>query len=59
VVIGSQGTDAPVPAQPATELDLLAYGSPAPLGFDPAHPTRRFEYRIRRRPGFVRGRPGL
>ena len=52
------GADAPVPPQPAAELDLLSYGSPAPLGFDPAHPTRRFEYRIGRRPGFVKGRPG-
>ena len=59
VVIGPRGTDAPVPPQPAAELDLLAYGSPAPLGFDPAHPTRQFEYRIGRRPGFVKGRPGV
>jgi FtsP/CotA-like multicopper oxidase with cupredoxin domain len=59
VVIGPVGTDAPVPPQPAAELDLLAYGSPAPLGFDPAHSTRQFEYRIGRRPGFVKGRPGV
>jgi FtsP/CotA-like multicopper oxidase with cupredoxin domain len=32
---------------------------PAPLGFDPAQPTRRFDYRIGRRPGFVKGRPGM
>ena len=59
VVIGLPGVDAPVPAQPAAELDLLSYGTPAPLGFDPTHPTRRFEYRIGRRPGFVKGRPGM
>jgi FtsP/CotA-like multicopper oxidase with cupredoxin domain len=59
VIIGPRGTDAPTPAQPAAELDLLAYGSPAPLGFDPAHPTRQFDYRIGRRPGFVKGRPGV
>ena len=59
VIIGPPGVDVPVPPQPASELDLLAYGTPAPLGFDPAHPTRRFEYRIGRRPGFVKGRPGL
>ena len=41
------------------KLDLLSYGSPAPLGFDPAQATRRFEYRIGRRPGFVKGRPGM
>ncbi len=59
VIIGPQGADAPVSPQPADELDLLTYGTPAPLGFDPAHPTRRFDYRIGRRPGFVKGRPGM
>jgi len=59
VIISPSGVDVPVPAQPADELDLLTYGTPAPVGFDPAHPTRRFEYRIGRRPGFVKGRPGL
>lgn len=29
------------------------------LPFDPAKATRRFEYSIGRRPGFVNGRPGL
>jgi FtsP/CotA-like multicopper oxidase with cupredoxin domain len=59
VIIGPQGADAPVSPQPADELDLLTYGTPAPLGFDPAHPTRRFDYRIGRRPGFVKGQPGM
>ena len=59
VIIGPPGADAPVPAQPADELDRLSYGTPARLEFDPAQPTRRFEYRIGRRPGFVKGRPGL
>jgi FtsP/CotA-like multicopper oxidase with cupredoxin domain len=59
VIIGPPGVDVMVPPQPAAELDLLAYGSPAPLGFDPARPTRQFEYRIGRRPGFVKGRPGV
>jgi FtsP/CotA-like multicopper oxidase with cupredoxin domain len=59
VIIGPPGADAPVPPQPTAELDLLAYGSPAPLGFDPAHPTRQFDYRIGRRPGFVKGQPGV
>ena len=59
VVIGLPGVDAPVPAQPAAELDLLSYGTPAALGFDPTHPTRRFDYRIGRRPGFVKGLPGM
>jgi FtsP/CotA-like multicopper oxidase with cupredoxin domain len=59
VIIGPPGADAAAAAQPTTELDLLSYGTPAPLGFDAAHPTRRFEYRIGRRPGFVKGRPGV
>jgi FtsP/CotA-like multicopper oxidase with cupredoxin domain len=59
VIIGSQGSDVPAPTQPTEKLDLLTYGSPAPLGFDPAQATRRFDYVIGRRPGFVRGRPGM
>jgi FtsP/CotA-like multicopper oxidase with cupredoxin domain len=59
VVIGPRGADLPAPPQPDDELDLLTYGSPAPLGFDPARSTRRFDYLIDRRPGFVRGRPGM
>jgi FtsP/CotA-like multicopper oxidase with cupredoxin domain len=59
VIIGPPGADVAVPAQPADELDLLSYGTPAPLGFDPAKATRRFDYRIGRRPGFVKGRPGM
>jgi FtsP/CotA-like multicopper oxidase with cupredoxin domain len=59
VIIGPPGADTAVPPQPADELDLLSYGTPAPLGFDPAHPTRQFDYRIGRRPGFVKGRPGV
>ena len=57
VIIGNG--DVPVPPQPTEELDLLRYGSSAPLRFDPAHATRRFDYLIDRRPGFVRGRPGM
>jgi FtsP/CotA-like multicopper oxidase with cupredoxin domain len=59
VVIGARGGYAPAPPQPSQQLDLLSYGSPAPLGFDAAHPTRQFEYRIGRRPGFVKGWPGM
>lgn len=59
VIIGPEGAEPPVPPQPADELDLLSYGSPAPLGFDPAQATRRFDYVIGRRPGFVKGRPGM
>lgn len=37
----------------------MSYGSPAPLGFDPAAATRSFDYAIGRRPGFIDGVPGL
>jgi FtsP/CotA-like multicopper oxidase with cupredoxin domain len=47
------------PQQPADPVDLLTYGSPKGLGFDPAQATRKFEYSIGHRPGFVKGRPGL
>jgi FtsP/CotA-like multicopper oxidase with cupredoxin domain len=59
VIIGPPGADVGVLPQPAAALDLLTYGSPTSLGFDPVHPTRQFEYRIGRRPGFVKGRPGV
>jgi FtsP/CotA-like multicopper oxidase with cupredoxin domain len=45
--------------QPTALVDFLHYGSPAPLGFDPSHADRTFEYSIGRRPGFLDGRPGL
>ena len=48
-----------VPAQPAEKLDLLTYGSPAPLGFDPARATRRFDLSDRASAWIVLGRPGM
>jgi FtsP/CotA-like multicopper oxidase with cupredoxin domain len=59
VLVGPEGADAAEVEQPRDEVDLLSYGSPAPLGFDPATATRRFDYSIDRRPGFVDGKPGL
>jgi FtsP/CotA-like multicopper oxidase with cupredoxin domain len=56
VVLGTP--PAPGPA-PATTVDLLTYGTPAPLGFDPAAATRRFQYAIGRSFGFLDGLPGL
>ncbi len=53
------GSGAPVVSQPDDKLDLLTYGTPAPLGFDPAAATRKFKYSVGRRPGFIDGRPGL
>ncbi|GGM43058.1 multicopper oxidase family protein [Dactylosporangium sucinum] len=59
LVFGPDGATAPADPEPRTAVDLLSYGAPAPLGFDPSAATRRFEYRIGRRPGFLDGRPGL
>ena len=59
LVIGPEGAEAPPAPEPEDELDLLSYGSPAPLGFDPDDADRDFEYSIGRRPGFVQGKPGL
>ncbi|GAA1596621.1 hypothetical protein GCM10009789_58250 [Kribbella sancticallisti] len=51
--------DAPAGREPADRVDLLSYGKPAALPFDPAAADRHFEYRIGRRPGFLDGKPGL
>jgi FtsP/CotA-like multicopper oxidase with cupredoxin domain len=51
--------NAPASAEPAAVVDLLSYGTAAPLGFDPGRATRTFDYRIGRRPGFLDGKPGL
>jgi FtsP/CotA-like multicopper oxidase with cupredoxin domain len=59
LVIGPEGAEAPPMPEPDDGLDLLSYGSPAPLGFDPGDADREFEYSIGRRPGFVQGKPGL
>ena len=59
VVLGRDGAEAPPPPQPTKDLDLLAYGKPAGLGFDPAKAVRRFDYVVGRVPGFVKGRPGM
>ncbi|MEV4348685.1 multicopper oxidase family protein [Actinoplanes sp. NPDC049596] len=49
----------PGAARPSSVLDLLSYGAPRALGFDPARASRHFEYRIGRRIGFLDGVPGL
>jgi FtsP/CotA-like multicopper oxidase with cupredoxin domain len=45
--------------EPQDTLDPLTYGTPAAIGFDPAHPTRVFDYKIDRRIGFLDGKPGF
>ncbi|HRW18940.1 MAG TPA: multicopper oxidase domain-containing protein [Dermatophilaceae bacterium] len=60
LVLGAASTAAAGIASPPTAgLDLLSYGSPAPIGFDPARATRRFDYVIGRRPGLLDGRLGM
>lgn len=53
------GSAPPAEPRPELYLDPLSYGEPAPIDFDTARPDRRFEYTIGRRPGFVRGIPGM
>jgi FtsP/CotA-like multicopper oxidase with cupredoxin domain len=50
---------APAGPEPKDQVDLLTYGKPAALPFDPAKADRHFDYRIGRRPGFFNGKPGL
>jgi FtsP/CotA-like multicopper oxidase with cupredoxin domain len=59
LTIGPPGSTAPTDPLPSATVDLLTYGTPAPLGLDPAAANRNFEYRIGRRPGFLDGVPGL
>jgi FtsP/CotA-like multicopper oxidase with cupredoxin domain len=51
--------NAPATAEPRPNVDLLRYGSPAPLRFDPAKANRHFEYRIGRTFAFLDGVPGM
>jgi len=59
VVLGSDPTGGEPAPPPEQALDLLSYGEPTDLGFDPAQADRHFDYRIGKRPGFLDGRPGV
>ena len=59
LTLGPPGVRVPEVPEPRQDLDLLSYGTPAPLGFDAGHADRHFEFSIGRRPGFVNGVPGL
>ena len=59
LVVAPRGTRLAAAAEPSRDLDLLTYGTPAPLSFDPQDADRRFEYRIGRRIGLLDGRPGF
>jgi FtsP/CotA-like multicopper oxidase with cupredoxin domain len=59
LVVGPDGAPPPAVTPPADLLDLLDYGSPTALPFDPSAADRVFDYRIGRRPGFLDGKPGM
>jgi FtsP/CotA-like multicopper oxidase with cupredoxin domain len=59
VLVGPAGAHRAATPVPGSRVDLLHYGSPTALAFDPTHPDRRFEYRIGRRIGFENGLPGF
>jgi len=59
LVVAPPGVDVPEDPEPADPVDLLSYGTPADLGFDPAGADRDFGYEIGRRLGFLDGRPGF
>jgi FtsP/CotA-like multicopper oxidase with cupredoxin domain len=60
LVVGPSGAASPAAApRDLPQLDLLRYGEPEPLPFDPDLADRRFTYDIGRRPGFLDGKPGL
>jgi FtsP/CotA-like multicopper oxidase with cupredoxin domain len=59
LIVGQRDAPTPDVVQVEEELDLLSYGSPTPIGFDPREADRRFDYSIGRRPGFLDGMPGL
>jgi FtsP/CotA-like multicopper oxidase with cupredoxin domain len=59
LIVGPEEARAPNAVDADGELDLLSYGTPTSLGFDPDAADRRFEYSIGRRPGFLDGMPGL
>ncbi len=56
LVVGDDPGEQP---QPREALDMLSYGAPTALPFDPADADRTFRYSIGRRPGFIDGRPGF
>ena len=59
VVLGPPSATPAQTRRPDHDLDLLTYGTPAALPFDPATATRSFDYLIGRGPGFVDGLPGM
>jgi FtsP/CotA-like multicopper oxidase with cupredoxin domain len=59
LVVGPHGSRVAPAPEPGRQVDLLSYGSPAPLSFDPDQADRHFDYRIGRRVGLLDGKPGF
>jgi len=59
LLLGARASHVTKDKTPTEVVDMLGYGSPAPVGFDPDDATRNFEYVVGRRPGFYDGKPGL
>ena len=59
LVLAPEGTDVPATPAPDRQVDLLDYGSPSALPFDPAEADRTFRYEIGREIGLLDGRPGF
>jgi FtsP/CotA-like multicopper oxidase with cupredoxin domain len=59
LVLGPRFTQIEAAPEPTRQVDLLTYGSPAALPFDPEDADRRFDYAIGRRIGFLDGKPGF
>jgi FtsP/CotA-like multicopper oxidase with cupredoxin domain len=59
LVVGPPDASAPAAVTPAATLDLLSYGTPAPVSLDTGHFDRDFALTIDRWPGFLDGKPGL
>ncbi|MFP5370049.1 MAG: multicopper oxidase family protein, partial [Actinomycetes bacterium] len=57
LVVGPGDADVPARPDPERQVDLLSYGRPAALPFDPTDVDRRFTYDIGRRIGLLDGRP--
>ena len=57
--VGTRGSRLAAGPEPRHDLDLLTYGAPAALPFDPDSADRHFDYRIGRRIGLVDGKPGF
>jgi FtsP/CotA-like multicopper oxidase with cupredoxin domain len=59
LVLGPAGARVRATEEPPRQLDLLRYGQPGELPFDPQQAVRSFDFDIGRRPGFLDGRPGF